>query len=75
MKNYNSSIIASIVCRLIGLLAVLAFVYFMVVLTGKLGCLWLLLLILAVDYIPTYEFTHKSSDEENKEKNNGNQNY
>lgn len=72
MKNYNSSIIASIVCRLIGLLAVLAFVYFMVVLTGKLGCLWLLFLILAVDYIPTYEFTHKSSDKENKEKNNGN---
>ena len=72
MKNYTSCIIASIVCRLLGLVAVLAFVYFMVVLTGKLGCLWLLFLILAVDYIPTYEFTHKSSDEENKEKNNGN---
>lgn len=72
MKNYNSSIIASIVCRLIGLLAVLAFVYFMVVLTGKLGCLWLLFLILAVDYIPTYEFKQRASDKENKEIDNGN---
>jgi hypothetical protein len=70
MKNWTACIIASIVCRLLGLVAVLAFVYFMVVLTGSLGCLWLLFLILAVEFIPTYEF--KSSRDDNKEKNNGN---
>ena len=72
MKNWTVCIIASIVCRLLGLVAILAFVYFMVVLTGSLGCLWLLFLILTVDYIPTYEFNRKTSGEENKEKNNGN---
>lgn len=73
MKNWTTCIIASIVCRLLGLIAVLAFVYFMVVLTNSLGCLWLLFLLLAVDFIPTYEFKHKTSDdEETKEKNNGN---
>ena len=64
MKNWTICIIASIVCRLLGLMAILAFVYFMVVLTGSLGCLWLLFLILTIDYIPTYEFKHKTSDEE-----------
>ena len=69
MKNWTVCIITSIVCRLLGLMAILAFVYFMVVLTGSLGCLWLLFLILTVDYIPTYEFKHKTSDEEDtKEK-------
>lgn len=63
MKNWTTCIIASIVCRLLGLVAVLAFVYFMVVLTGSLGCLWLLFLLLAVELIPTYEFKHKNLDE------------
>lgn len=72
-KNWIVCIIASIICRLLGLVAILAFVYFMVVLTSRLGCLWLLLLILALDYIPTYEFKHNTSNnEEDKEKNNGN---
>ena len=70
MKNWNACIIASIVCRLLGLVAILAFVYFMVVFTGSLHCLWLLFLLLAVDIIPTYEFKHKET--ENKENNNGN---
>jgi hypothetical protein len=65
MKNWTACIIASIVCRLLGLVAVLAFVYFMVVLTGSLGCLWLLFLLIAVDIIPTYEF--KSNNSETKE--------
>ena len=60
MKNWTLCIIASIVCRLLGLVAVLAFVYAMVVLTGSLGCLWLLWLLLAVELVPTYEFTHKN---------------
>ena len=65
MKNWTACIIASIVCRLLGLVAVLAFVYFMVIFTGSLGCLWLLFLLLAVEIIPTYEFKHKTSNEEN----------
>jgi hypothetical protein len=55
-KNWNASIIASIICRLLGLVAVLAFVYFMVVFSGSLHCLWLLFLLFAVDLVPTYEF-------------------
>ncbi len=73
MKNLTTCLIASIVCRLLGLVAVLAFVYAMVVFTGSLGCLWLLFLLLAVHIIPTYEFKHKSSDtEEESEKKDGN---
>jgi hypothetical protein len=68
MKNWTICIIASIVCRLLALVAVLAFVYFMVVLTGSLGCLWLLFLLLAVEFVPTYEFKHRKSDDE-KENN------
>lgn len=73
MKNWNAAIIASIVCRLLGLVAILAFVYFLIVLTGSLHCLWLLFLILILDYIPTYEFKREiPKDENNKEINNGN---
>ena len=71
MKNWTACIIASIICRLLGLVAVLAFVYFMVVLTGSLGCLWLLFLLLAVELVPTYEFK-RTTDELNKGENNGN---
>lgn len=67
MKNWTASIIASIVCRLLGLVSVLAFVYLMVVFTNSLGCLWLLFLLLAVELVPTYEFKQEST----KEKNNG----
>ena len=69
MKNWTTCIIASIVCRLLGLVAVLAFVYFMVVLTGNLGCLWLIFLLFAVELVPTYEFKHKTSDEEDTKEN------
>lgn len=55
-KNWTVCIIASIVCRLLGLVAVLAFVFAMVVFTGSLHCLWLLFLLLAVDIVPIYEF-------------------
>ena len=71
MKNWTLCIIASIVCRLLALVAVLAFVYFMVVLTGSLGCLWLLFLLLTVELVPTYEFKH-TNDNSEEEKNNGN---
>jgi hypothetical protein len=73
MKNWNASIIASIICRMLGLIAVLGFVFHMVLFTGNLHCLWLLFLLLAVDFIPAYEFKHRDSyDEDTKEKNNGN---
>lgn len=73
MKNWTICIIASIICRLLGLVAVLGFVFHMVLFTNSLHCLWLLFLLFAVDIVPAYEFKHKTSDEENnKEKNNGN---
>lgn len=55
-KNWNASIITSIICRLLAVVAILAFVCFMVVFSGSLHCLWLLFLLFAVDLIPTYEF-------------------
>lgn len=55
-KNWNASIITSIICRLLAVVAILAFVYFMVIFSGSLHCLWLLFLLFAVDLVPTYEF-------------------
>lgn len=69
MKNWTICIIASIICRLLGLVAVLAFVYLMVVLTGKLSCLWLLFLLFAVEIVPTYEFKHTNSEDKKENKN------
>jgi hypothetical protein len=68
MKNWTASIITSIICRLIGLIAVLVFVYLMVVLTGKLSCLWLLFLLFAVELVPTYEFKTKNSEDKGDKK-------
>ena len=63
MKNWNCGIITSIICRFFGLVTVLAFVCFMVVFTGKLGCLWLLFLLCAVELIPVYEFKRNIQNE------------
>lgn len=62
-QKWNNSIIVSIVCRLLGVLGVLGFVALMVCTTGKLSCLWLLWLLLAVEYIPVYEFKTKRADD------------
>lgn len=70
MKRWNASIIASIICKFLCILAVLSFVYLMVVFTGKLSCLWLLWLVLAVEFIPTYEFTSNVPKEEAKKDKN-----
>lgn len=72
MKNWVCCLIVSIVCRLLGLVAVLAFVYAMVVLTGSLGCLWLLFLLLTVEFIPipVYKFNQPTSDNDEKENKN-----
>ena len=59
----NSAIVVSIICRLLGVLGVLGFVALMVCTTGKLGCLWLLWLLLAVEYIPVYEFKTQRADD------------
>ena len=66
-KSWTVCIITSIICRLLGLVAVLAFVFAMVVVTGSLHCLWLLFLLLAVDIVPTYEFKREFPiEKENK---------
>jgi hypothetical protein len=67
-KNWNASIITSIICRLLAVVAILAFVCFMVVFTGSLHCLWLLFLLLAVDLVPTYEFKREFPINKEKEK-------
>lgn len=64
-QGWTISIIISIICRLLGLMAVLAFVFGMVALTGNLHCLWLLFLLLAIDVIPVYEFTHENIKDNN----------
>lgn len=65
-KNWMAGIIASIVGRLLGIIAILVFVYAMVVLTGQLGCLWLLFLLLAVDFIPIYSFERQCDNKDNE---------
>lgn len=67
-KNWNASIITSIICRLLAIVTILAFVCFMVVFSGSLHCLWLLFLLLAVDLVPTYEFKRKFPMNKEKEK-------
>ena len=67
-KNWIICIIASIICRLLAIVAILAFVYFMVVFSGSLHCLWLLFLLFAVDLVPTYEFKREFPINKEKEK-------
>ena len=69
-KNWIVCIIAPIICKLLGLVGVLGFVFHMVLFTGNLRCLWLLFLLLAVELVPTYEFKREYTD--NKEKKDGN---
>ena len=68
-KSRTICIVASIICRFLALAAVLAFVYFMVVFSGSLHCLWLLFLLFAVDLVPTYEFKREFpiNNKENKD--------
>lgn len=71
-KNWNAVIITSIICRLLAVMAILAFVYFMVVFSGSLHGLWLLFLLFVVDIIPTYE--SKKEFPINKENKDGKNN-
>jgi hypothetical protein len=61
-KNWIPAIIITVICKLLALVAILGFVLFMVTFTGKLACLWLLWLLLAVEFIPTYEFKTQPTD-------------
>lgn len=65
-SNITLCIIMSIIGRLLAFLGVLGFTYLMVDMTGKLGCLWLLCLLLTVDMIPTYEFKCGDKDDSSK---------
>ena len=67
-KNLIPAIIITVICKLLALIAILGFVLFMVTFTGKLACLWLLWLLLAVDFIPTYEFKRELPKQDDKEK-------
>jgi hypothetical protein len=68
-KNWIPAIIITVICKLLALVAILGFVLFMVTFTGKLACLWLLWLLLAVDFIPTYEFKTQPTDTTKENKN------
>lgn len=66
-KNWTACIIASIICRFFAIVAILAFVCFMVVFSGSLHCLWLLFLLFAAELVPAYEFKREFPvDKENK---------
>lgn len=72
-KSWNLGIVMSVIGRLLGVIAILAFVFAMVVFTGKLTCLWLLFLLLTVEFIPVYTFKTENqravpSDTDNKNK-------
>ena len=49
------AVIISIIARLVAFLGVLGFVFGIVYMTKNTKFLWLLLLLLAVDLVPTYE--------------------
>lgn len=66
-KDWKACIITSVICRLLALVAILAFVFAMVWFTGKLSCLWLLFLLLVVDIVPTYEFKSERKDDKDAE--------
>lgn len=69
-KDWKACIIASIICRLLALVAILAFVFAMVWFTGKLSCLWLLFLLLVVEIVPTYEFKSERKDDKDVDSDN-----
>jgi hypothetical protein len=68
-KNLIPAIIITVICKLLALIAILGFVLFMITFTGKLACLWLLWLLLAVDFIPTYEIKTQPTDTPKETKN------
>lgn len=49
------AIIVSVICRLLAYIAVLAFVFGIVFLSGNYKFLWLLLLLLTCGFVPVYE--------------------
>lgn len=69
MKYPARIIIISIICRTIAIIAVLAFVFGLVYISGSYSFLWLLLLIIACTFIPVYAYdSNDETQEDEKEK-------
>lgn len=69
MKYPARIIIISIICRTIAIIAVLAFVFGLVYISGSYSFLWLLLLIISCTYIPVYAYdSNDETQEDEKEK-------
>lgn len=62
-RNWNICIVTSIICRLLALVAILAFVFAMVAITNNLNCLWLLFLLLAAEIVPVYNFKSQGDND------------
>ena len=50
------AIIVAVICRLLAYISVLSFVFGIVALSGNYNFLWLLLLLLTCEFVPTYRF-------------------
>ena len=61
------AVIVSIIARLIAYIGVLAFVFGLVYTTQNTGFLWLLFLLLTVEFVPVYNYKSES----NTKKENG----
>ena len=62
-RNWNICIVTSIICRLLALVAILAFVFAMVAITNNLNYLWLLFLLLAAEIVPVYNFKSQGDND------------
>ena len=65
------AVIISIICRCLAYVAILAFVFGVVYLTKNTKYLWLLLLIVTADYVPTYDLVgvNDTNDKAKKDEN------
>ena len=56
------AVIVSVICRLLAYISVLAFVFGVVALSGNYNFLWLLLLLLTCEFVPTYQEKEVKND-------------
>lgn len=56
------AVIVSLICRLLAYMSVLAFVFGIVTLSGNYNFLWLLLLLLTCEFVPTYQTKGDKND-------------
>lgn len=64
-------IIISVICRTLAIIAVLAFVFLLVYISGRYSFLWFLFLILACKYVPVYKYTSTDETREGNETQEG----